>query len=184
MLALAKIIASYVMFIFFMTTQYGAVASEAPKGIEILVPGIMSPKTVFVDQNGSPISLDHFKGKIVVLNLWATWCGPCVKEMPLLDRLAVTLSPYKAMVLIVSQDKGGVSIAKHFLDKLGIKNLPAYADPSGKLSRDMGIRGLPTSFIISPSGAIVGRVEGILEWDHPEIAAFILSLEHRERPTQ
>lgn len=157
------------------TPIFASAADPTPKGVEVMAPGVTVPKTLFADSNGTPATLGNFKGKTVVLNVWATWCGPCIKEMPSLDRLASKLDSNKAVVLAVSQDKGGAAIAKPFLDNLGIKNLPAYADPSNKFSRDLGIRGLPTTFIISPSGAIVGRVEGPLEWDSPEIVRFVTS---------
>tara|TARA_B100000676_G_scaffold74844_1_gene74513 strand:+ start:25329 stop:25862 length:534 start_codon:yes stop_codon:yes gene_type:complete len=146
-----------------------------PKGIQILVPKAPVPNAIFLDPKGLPTALSAFLGKTVVLNIWATWCGPCIKELPSLDRLAAKLDARMAIVLAVSQDKGGAAIAKPFLDKIGVQNLPAYADPSGKLWRAMGIRGLPTTFIISQTGVVVGRIEGVLEWDSPEIVRFVSS---------
>lgn len=150
-------------------------AAQPPRGFEILKNSVPVPKTRFKDPNGIPSTLAKFKGKTVVLNVWATWCAPCIKEMPSLDRLAAQLDPNRTSVLAVSQDKGGLAIAKPFLERLGVKNLSAFTDPSGKLSRDLGIRGLPTTFIISPAGAIVGRVEGPLEWDAHDVVRFIAS---------
>jgi thiol-disulfide isomerase/thioredoxin len=165
------------LIVWLLATPVSASAAEpVPIGVEVMAPGVTVPKTLFTDQNGIPATLGNFKGKTVVLNVWATWCGPCIKEMPSLDRLAAKLDRNKAIVLAVSQDKGGTAIAKPFLDKLHIKNLPAYADPSGKLSRDLGIRGLPTTFIILPTGIIVGRIEGPLEWDSLEIARYVTSV--------
>lgn len=164
-----------ILFAATITAAVEVAANPAPKGVNIVAPAVTVPETLFVDPNGISTSLDNFNGKTVVINLWATWCGPCIIEMPSLDRLAAKLDPTKVVVLAVSQDKGGGAIAKPFLDKLGIKNLPAYTDSSGKLSRDLGIRGLPTTFIISPTGTIVGRVEGPLEWDSPEMVRFITS---------
>jgi thiol-disulfide isomerase/thioredoxin len=150
-------------------------AESAPKGVEILAAEVFAPETLFVGPASIPSTLGNFKGKTVVLNLWATWCGPCVKELPSLDRLAGKLDGNNAVVLAVSQDKGATAIAKPFLDKLGVKNLPPYTDPSRKLSKDFGVRGLPTTFIIACSGMIVGQVEGPLEWDSPEMIRFVTS---------
>lgn len=150
-----------------------------PKGVQPLVSPMSVPNALFLDPKNVTTSLGAFHGKTLVLNIWATWCAPCIKELPSLDRLAGKLDARKAFVMAVSQDKGGAAIAKPFLDKIGIKNLPSYADPSGALWRAMGIRGLPTTFIISEKGAIVGRVEGVLEWDSPEIIQFATSLGER-----
>jgi thiol-disulfide isomerase/thioredoxin len=162
------------------STLVGAVspveaAAAAPQGIEVWASGVASPKSQFVNPQGVLVTLSDFKGKTIVLNVWATWCAPCIKEMPSLDRLSEKLGNGKAMVLAVNQDKGGAAIAKPFLEKLRIKNLLAYTDPSSKLSRDLGIRGLPTTFIISSNGTFIGRAEGALEWDSPEVIRFILS---------
>ena len=151
-------------------------ANPIPKGIQILKAGVAAPKTQFVDPDGKLLGLDTFKGKLVVLNVWATWCGPCIKEMPSLDRLANEIDPNKVVLLAVTQDKGGTAVAKPFLNRLGILNLRTYADPAGRLSRSLGIRGLPTTFLISPSGIIVGRVEGALEWDADDIILYITTL--------
>jgi thiol-disulfide isomerase/thioredoxin len=86
------------------------------------------------------MSLDSFKGFTIVFHIWATWCAPCVKEVPSLDRLAARLDRNKAIVVAVSQDKGGAAIARPFLEGLGVRNLSANSDPGGKLSRDLGVR--------------------------------------------
>lgn len=156
-------------------TAMASADNHFPKGIHILAPTTPAPNVIFLDPNGLQTELTEFLGKTVVLNIWATWCAPCVKELPSLDRLAAKLDASKAIVLVVSQDKGGAAVAKPFLEKIGIKNLPAYADPSGRLWREMNIRGLPTTFLISQAGDVVGQIEGILEWDSSEIVQFISS---------
>lgn len=152
-----------------------AQGAAAPKEFQALQ-GIVAPKIQFWSSGGKQLSIDNFKGKVVILNLWATWCAPCIKEMPSLDRLSARLDNEKAVVVAVSQDKGGVAIAKQFIDRIGVENLVVYADPSGKLSRDLGVRGLPTTFIVTPDGTITSRVEGPTDWDTLQITNYISTL--------
>ena len=119
---------------------------------------------------------DAFKGKIVVLNLWATWCAPCIREMPSLERLASHKSADRFAIVAVSQDKGGTAVAKPFLNRLGIRGLSIYTDPVGRLAREFGGRGMPTTFIIGKSGNVISRLEGSADWDAKEIASYLESL--------
>lgn len=144
-----------------------------PHGLDILPKPVPLPKINIIDPTGKEIPLTSFQNKTVVLNVWATWCAPCIREMPSLDRLAGHLNSSSAVVLAVSQDRGGQAVIRPFLERLGVKNLKAFGDPSGKLSRDLGIRGLPSTFIISPGGAIISRVEGAIEWDSPDVIDYI-----------
>src|SRR5262249_2965817 len=123
--------------------------------------------------------IDAFKGRIVILNFWATWCAPCVKEMPSLERLTARLPGEKFVVMAVSQDKGGASIVKPFLGRIGVRSLTLYVGPSGRLSRDLGIRGLPTTVVIARDGTVLGKVEGAAEWDAEDVVAYLLSLSER-----
>jgi thiol-disulfide isomerase/thioredoxin len=155
----------------------GAPANPAPpKGFEQLQDRFLAPKTPFGDEYGTSTTIDAFKGKIVILNFWATWCAPCIKEMPSLERLAARLSAEKFAVIAVSQDKGGASIAKPFLDRIGVRSLPLYVDPNGRLSRDLSVRGLPTTVVIAGDGTVVGKLEGAAEWDANDVVAYLISL--------
>src|SRR5262245_42821080 len=89
------------------------------------------PALAFTDGDGKPLSLDDLKGKLVLLNLWATWCGPCVEEMPSLDRLQAKLGGNDFAVVALATDKQGRSLVEPFLAKLGVKNLAMYLDTSG-----------------------------------------------------
>ena len=170
-----RILLSVITVLVFVCCTMRTYAAElpSPRGIKTLGANLTAPMTQFIAPNGSPVSLKAFKGKTVILNVWATWCGPCIREMPALERLSGKLDRGSAVVVLVSQDKGGVAIAKPFLDRLGIKNLTAYADPSGKLSRSLGIRGLPTTFIVTPKGTLASRAEGALEWDSETLVNYI-----------
>jgi thiol-disulfide isomerase/thioredoxin len=147
-----------------------------PSGFLILKGKPQAPKTQFSNSKMAVTSIKSFKGKIVILNLWATWCAPCIKEMPSLEKLAALLPQDKFRVIAVSQDRGGASVAKPFLDRIGIKKLDLYYDPTRRLSRDLGVRGLPTTIIIANDGTIVSRLEGVAEWDTKEVIEFLISL--------
>jgi len=147
-----------------------------PTGIEILAGQFPAPDTPFADEHAAVTAIKDFRGKIVILNLWATWCAPCVREMPSLERLAARLPSDRFAVIAVSQDKGGVAIAKPFLERIGVRRLPLYVDPNGRVSRDLGVRGFPTTILIAQNGTVLARLEGPAEWDSDEIIAYLLSL--------
>ncbi len=151
-------------------------SSRPPIGFEQINGRFLAPATPFFDEQGTIISIAAFRGKIVILNLWATWCAPCVKEIPSLQRLSSHLPRDRFAVVAVSQDKGGTVIAKGFLERIGVPGLPVYADPQGRLFRDFGIRGLPTTLIIRRDGTVLGKLEGSAEWDADHIVDYLISL--------
>ena len=136
----------------------------------------LAPTTTFLDENGVPKTIESFRGKIVVLNFWATWCPPCVKEIPSLERLATRLPTASFAVVGISQDKGGMAVAKAFLLQHGAIKFPLYVDPKGQLYRDLGIRGLPTTIVIGKDGVVDSTFEGPAEWDKAEFITYFLSL--------
>jgi thiol-disulfide isomerase/thioredoxin len=137
---------------------------------------IDTPSTELRDSSGETLRLNSFKGRLVVINLWATWCAPCVKELPSLDQLAALLPKDRFIVAAVSQDKGGAAIAGPFLDKLGMRNLQRLFDPSAKLSRDLGIRGLPTTIVIDQNGLLAAKLEGITDWADSKMVTYLTNL--------
>jgi thiol-disulfide isomerase/thioredoxin len=132
-----------------------------------------APALQFTDGDGNQYSLADFKGRVVLVNLWATWCVPCVKEMPSLDRLQTALGGKDFTVLAISQDRGGARVVDPFLDKLGLSALKRYLDPKGTVGRAFAVRGLPTSVLIDRDGRELGRLEGGAEWDGPAAQAMI-----------
>lgn len=119
----------------------------------------------FVDAAGASKTLKDWKGRYVLLNLWATWCAPCRKEMPHLDRLQAELGSKNFEILALNLDRNGIDKAKAFLDKIGIKALKFYADPTAKAGIDLKAIGMPTTIFINRDGLEIGRLVGPAVWD-------------------
>ncbi len=132
-----------------------------------------APNTVFFDPSGKEHRLTDLKGKGIILNFWATWCKPCISEMPQLNRLKGLLNPENIRVLAISQDRQGAPIVKNFLQTNKLYNLEAFIDKGGKLIRALKAKGLPTTILFNKENQEIGRVLGIAEWDTPEAVAFI-----------
>ena len=143
------------------------VMHEAPKPIAALQ---------FDDAEGRSRSLADFKGKVVLLNIWATWCVPCGKEMPALDRLQATLGGPDFEVVALSIDRGGMDVVRKFLAEIGVRNLAIYLDTAGKAMRALGALGLPTTLLVGRDGLELGRLVGPAEWDSAEAIAFVRSI--------
>jgi thiol-disulfide isomerase/thioredoxin len=124
-----------------------------------------APELAFVGPDGARVELADFKGKVVLLNLWATWCAPCVKEMPALDNLQSRLGGEDFEVVALSLDRGGRKMVEPFFEKLGVKHLAIYLDPQSTAMSALKPRGLPTTILIDRQGYEVGRLEGEAAWD-------------------
>ena len=127
----------------------------------------------FVDGTGAPKTLADFKGRVVLLNVWATWCVPCRKEMPALDRLQKELGSDKFEVVALSVDRGGVEASRKFLDSIGVSSLKLYVDPTGKMSSPLKIIGMPTTLLLNADGREVGRLTGEAVWDSDDAKKLI-----------
>jgi thiol-disulfide isomerase/thioredoxin len=119
----------------------------------------------FEDTLSRARSIADFRGKVVLLNIWATWCTPCRKEIPALDHLDAALNGADFTILAVSIDRGGIGAVRKLFGELGVRTLPAYVDSSGEAMRSVHVNGLPTSLIIDREGREVARVVGPAEWD-------------------
>jgi thiol-disulfide isomerase/thioredoxin len=134
------------------------------------------PELSFLDGDGNEVTLADFAGDVVVLNLWATWCAPCRREMPSLDRLQAELGDAGLTVVALSLDRGDVAKVRDFFGELEIANLAIYHDPKGAAGRELGAPGLPTTVVIDRSGQEVGRLLGPAEWDSEEALALLRSI--------
>ena len=131
------------------------------------------PDLRFVDADGKEVSLLGFKGRPLLLNIWATWCLPCRKEMPSLDRLQAQFEPRKFLVLTLSIDRGGLPAVRKFYADLGLKSLGVYFDKTGDALRKLGLLGIPATLLINADGQEIGRKLGPAEWDSPETMAVL-----------
>jgi thiol-disulfide isomerase/thioredoxin len=117
--------------------------------------------------------LADFRGKVVVVNFWATWCGPCIREMPTLVRLRARLGDEDFAVVALSEDRRGWPVIRPFLDKYDLKGLAVYHDPGGRAARALDVQGLPTTVVFDRAGRELGRLAGIAEWDAPEAVSLL-----------
>ena len=153
----------------------GLVMNDAPKPM---------PELQFTDHDGKLLSLADFKGKIVLLNIWATWCGPCRKEMPALDRLQAQFGGPDFMVLPVSIDRKGFTVVDVFYVGIGIQHLAAYVAPTANHALDtLGIWGLPASLLLDAQGRELGKLEGPAEWDSPDMINFLKATITKQKET-
>lgn len=138
------------------------------------------PEVVFYDEANNRVKLDKWRGKVVVLNLWATWCPPCVKEMPSLDRLQQRLGGDFFQVVVLSVDEGGFKAVRQFFKQTGVKNLDMYLDPNFKAASALKAPGMPTTILIDVKGREIGRLVGDAEWDTPEMIGFFRKIIARQ----
>ena len=149
-------------------------ASRAPaKELSVLDQPRPVPETRFQDEHGHDLTLTDFRGRVVLLNIWATWCVPCRQEMPTLDRLQARLGGDDFLVLALSIDRKGVEPVRGFYQEVGVKKLAIYVDPAGKTSHALAIPGVPTTLLIDRDGREVARKLGAAEWDGPEMVSLI-----------
>jgi thiol-disulfide isomerase/thioredoxin len=157
-------------------TEQKAVTPAKASGLEKLVratePKPM-PAITFADGEGREIALADMKGKVLLVNLWATWCAPCKVEMPSLNRLSAKLGGPNFAVVPISFDWSGPDKPRAFLTEAKLEALPLYMDVKKDLMQKFGAPGLPLSVLIDREGREVARLAGTAEWDSAEAEALI-----------
>jgi thiol-disulfide isomerase/thioredoxin len=148
---------------------------DASMAIDTL-PGIKPPHLHFTDAAGKRLTLADYAGRGIVLNIWATWCGPCVDELPSLAAMAPKLRPAGIVVLPVSIDIQGAAVVQPFYASHGITTLPVLLDPDGTAMDRLDSHGIPITVIINPAGKMMGRLVGAANWDTAGALAMIRQL--------
>jgi thiol-disulfide isomerase/thioredoxin len=149
--------------------------AEPPAGFVLYPNPLETPKITFQAGSGRKLVLDDFLGRVVLLNLWATWCAPCRAEMPTLDNLQAILGGSDFEVLALSLDQGGVQDVERFYRELDLRHLAVYVDPTTRAQRELRVFGLPTTLLIDADGRELGRLIGPTDWDSYEMVSFLRS---------
>jgi thiol-disulfide isomerase/thioredoxin len=155
------------------TAAAGEASGESDIGFSFLGQPSPLPELGFVDGDGRAMSLADFRGRVVLLNIWATWCVPCRQEMPTLDRLQAQLGGAGFEVIALSIDRSGLAAVKPFYAQLGLRSLGIYLDQGGKATHALKIVGVPTTLLIDRDGREIGLKLGPAAWDTPEMIAVI-----------
>jgi thiol-disulfide isomerase/thioredoxin len=132
------------------------------------------PDIVFEDGQGRKRTLGDFRGRVVLLNVWATWCVPCREEMPTLDRLQQKLGGPDFEVLALSIDADGAAAVERFYGEIGIRALATYVDSTMRATGSLAVIGVPTTLLIDRGGREIGRRAGPVHWDSPEAVRLIV----------
>ena len=162
-------------------TAAAPAAAEPPQNFVLRDASVPIPELQFTDSEQHPRTLADFRNRIVLLNIWATWCLPCRKEMPTLDRLQAELGGPDFEVLALSVNHGGLEKVKRFYVDNGIQHLAIHIDTSGQANFKLATAGLPMTLLIDRQGQELGRLIGPAEWDAPDMVAFLRSIIARKQ---
>lgn len=167
----------FLVFIACLSLSFAACSkTDAPRKSAGAVEKSPAPEVSVVSlANGSTLKLSDLKGKVVLLNFWATWCPPCREEIPSMMKLNSLMAGKPFQMVAVSIDEGGKAAVESFFKESGF-SLPAYLDPSGASTKSYGITGVPESFVIDKQGILVKKVIGGFAWDSPEAVSFLEGL--------
>ena len=158
-----------IIFIYLITINFSQ-ALEKPdlKNLVLLKNPKIYEDVIFMDINEKNVNLDDFKGKLIILNFWATWCAPCKEEMPSLDNLQSNIELDNLKIFPINIGGEGVPKSESFFKKLNIKNLEIYFDESVTLVKKFALRGVPTSIIFNKEGKEFARIIGSIDFNDEE----------------
>ncbi len=182
----AIILLSTAVILVWLTFPVFVAASEFRERFATVDPPGPLPPIHFQDAEGRDLKLEDFRGHYVLLNLWATWCGPCIKELPSLDELSKAFSfnngahdikgPHPDLTVVaLAEDRDGLIAIQSFYQRHNISHLPVYLDDTGRMPFLLHTRALPTTILINPQGKEIGRIMGDADWSTPSVVAFLLS---------
>ena len=134
-----------------------------------------APAISVISMDNRQLTLADLKGKVVLLNFWATWCPPCREEIPSLMKLNSFMAGKPFKMVCISVDEGGKKAVEDFFKNSGF-SLPTYFDATGQAARSYGVTGVPETFIIDRNGIVAKRVIGGLDWSSPEVVSFLEGL--------
>lgn len=169
--ALKRVVIAALLSLLSVVSAGPAFASDSFVSLKMsrLPAGSMAAPFELTTLDGKVVKSGELAGKVVLVNFWATWCGPCKEEMSSLARLQQQLDPTRFVLLTITTDLQRQGIA-HFLSQLGV-SLPVLFDEDQEVSRSFMVRGLPTTVVIARDGTLVGRAVGPRAWDSPESVA-------------
>jgi peroxiredoxin len=139
------------------------------------VAGNPAPDFTLKDLSGKEVTLSSLKGKVVLVNFWATWCPPCREEVPSMVRLNQIMQGKNFQMLAISIDEGGKDAVEGYFKKAGV-TLPALLDTDGKVAKRYGTTGVPETFVVDTKGVILKKVIGGMDWTNPEVVAALDSI--------
>ena len=162
-----------IIFIFLISNSFAKEASE----IKNLINNKNLKKyegLTFVDTKNTLVSLDDYSGNLIILNFWASWCAPCKKEMPSLDRLQANQNLKNLKIFPINIGQDNIEKAKKFFKELDIKNLQIYFDSPVTLAKEFGLRGIPTSILINKQGEEFARIVGSIDFEDKKFVDWLI----------
>lgn len=151
--------------------ERGRATAPATKAVE----GALAPDFTARDLTGKEVKLSELRGKVVLVNFWATWCPPCREEIPSMVKLNQAMAGKPFQMLAISIDEGGKGAIEQFFSNSG-QTLPAYLDGEQKVAGLYGTTGVPETFVVDKKGVILKKVIGGMDWSAPEVVGYLNGL--------
>jgi len=154
---------------------------DASTGWDAFAP-VTPPPLAFQDASGKTLTLAAFKGHVLLVNLWATWCGPCKEELPTFAALAPRLKRFGGLILPISIDVDGASAVRAYFELRGIRDLPILVNPAGDDLDMLQTNGIPVTLVVNPAGKAVARLDGAADWNTKGVVDFLRHLSGGAEP--